>query len=204
VKTPGGRGGRTPRRFGAQPTRLETLDDDLGPLGPLGATVPNAVEEPPELPQKEQLAIRNTASSNVLPQANNLGLDEEDENGSPQKARHPPPIRTPSQNAPRQTQPSVSIEQAARPTFNISIGDPHKVGDLTSSHTVYQVRTKVSLLVGPLTWLGVDRTYRPPRKHTGSQSLKSRADIVTSYGYTSNYTRTTLALSYLRLQTSKL
>ena len=43
----------------------------------------------------------------------------------------------------RQTQPSVSIEQAARPTFDITVGDPHKVGDLTSSHIVYQVRTKV-------------------------------------------------------------
>ena len=43
----------------------------------------------------------------------------------------------------RQTQPSVSIEQAARPTFEITVGDPHKVGDITSSHIVYQVRTKV-------------------------------------------------------------
>ena len=43
----------------------------------------------------------------------------------------------------RQTQPSVSIEQAARPSFDITVGDPHKVGDLTSSHIVYQVRTKV-------------------------------------------------------------
>lgn len=148
MKTPGGRGGRTPRRVGAQPTRLETLDDDLGPLGPLGATVPQAVEESPELPQKEQLAIRNTVSSDVPSQANSSGLDEEDENGIPQRARQPPPVRTAPQNAARQTQPSVSIEQAARPTFNISIGDPHKVGDLTSSHTVYQVRTKVSLVKG--------------------------------------------------------
>lgn len=29
------------------------------------------------------------------------------------------------------------------PVFDISVGDPHKVGDLTSAHTVYQVRTKV-------------------------------------------------------------
>lgn len=47
------------------------------------------------------------------------------------------------ENTRRQTQPSVSIEQAARPSFEITVGDPHKVGDLTSSHTVYQVRTKV-------------------------------------------------------------
>lgn len=48
-----------------------------------------------------------------------------------------------AENSRRQTQPSVSIEQAARPSFDITVGDPHKVGDLTSSHIVYQVRTKV-------------------------------------------------------------
>lgn len=47
------------------------------------------------------------------------------------------------EGARRQTQPSVSIEHAARPSFDITVGDPHKVGDLTSSHIVYQVRTKV-------------------------------------------------------------
>jgi sorting nexin-1/2 len=33
--------------------------------------------------------------------------------------------------------------QPAKPIFDIQVGDPHKVGDLTSAHTVYQVRTKV-------------------------------------------------------------
>jgi sorting nexin-1/2 len=58
--------------------------------------------------------------------------------------RVPPPVQ-PSQGLPirRDTQPSVSIEQAAKPSFDISVGDPHKVGDLTSSHIVYLVKTKV-------------------------------------------------------------
>jgi sorting nexin-1/2 len=58
--------------------------------------------------------------------------------------RVPPPVQ-PAQGAPvrRETQPSVSIEQAAKPNFYITVGDPHKVGDLTSSHIVYLVRTKV-------------------------------------------------------------
>jgi sorting nexin-1/2 len=58
--------------------------------------------------------------------------------------RIPPPVQ-PSQGAPvrRDTQPSMSIEQAAKPSFDISVGDPHKVGDLTSSHIVYLVKTKV-------------------------------------------------------------
>jgi sorting nexin-1/2 len=40
----------------------------------------------------------------------------------------------------------MSVEQAAKPTFDILVGDPHKVGDLTSSHIVYQVTTKVNNL----------------------------------------------------------
>lgn len=43
----------------------------------------------------------------------------------------------------RETTPSVSVEQAAKPSFEISVGDPHKVGDLTSSHIVYLVKTRV-------------------------------------------------------------
>ena len=56
-----------------------------------------------------------------------------------QQSQHLPGL----ENARRNPQPSVSIEQAARPKFDITVGDPHKVGDLTSSHIVYQVRTKV-------------------------------------------------------------
>jgi sorting nexin-1/2 len=41
-------------------------------------------------------------------------------------------------------QPSVSIVEAAKPFFHITVGDPHKVGDLTSAHTEYQVYTKVN------------------------------------------------------------
>jgi sorting nexin-1/2 len=60
------------------------------------------------------------------------------------RPRIPPPVQ-PAQVASvrRDTTPSVSIEQAAKPTFDITVGDPHKVGDLTSSHIVYLVRTKV-------------------------------------------------------------
>jgi sorting nexin-1/2 len=55
----------------------------------------------------------------------------------------PPPVVPPSTSTvPRRFQPSVSIEQAANPSFEITVGDPHKVGDLTSSHIVYHVRTK--------------------------------------------------------------
>jgi len=59
--------------------------------------------------------------------------------------RDPPPVQPPveGEGTKRQSQPSVSIEEAAKPTFEIVVGDPHKVGDLTGSHIVYQVRTQV-------------------------------------------------------------
>jgi sorting nexin-1/2 len=64
--------------------------------------------------------------------------------------RIPPPVQ-PGPGTPavrRETQPSVSVEQAAKPSFHITVGDPHKVGDLTSSHIVYLVTTKVRTLCG--------------------------------------------------------
>lgn len=63
--------------------------------------------------------------------------------------RGPPPVQPAAETdgSQRQTQPSMTVEQAAKPTFEIHVGDPHKVGDLTSSHIVYQVRTKVGKLV---------------------------------------------------------
>ena len=79
-------------------------------------------------------------------------LDEGDDEGGTYvpAARHPrvpPPVDPPAAAGDGQYrgsgQMSMSIEQAAKPSFSITVGDPHKVGDLTSSHTVYQVRTKV-------------------------------------------------------------
>lgn len=77
-----------------------------------------------------------------------VNLDDDDD-GKPvtRGPRVPPPVQPPSAAAPqRQTQPSVSVERAAKPTFTIYVGDPHKVGDMTSSHTEYSVMTKVRFL----------------------------------------------------------
>jgi sorting nexin-1/2 len=71
-------------------------------------------------------------------------VDLDDEIESPIGPRIPPPVQPSAAPARRDTQPSVSIEQAAKPSFDITVGDPHKVGDLTSSHTVYLVKTKVT------------------------------------------------------------
>lgn len=72
-----------------------------------------------------------------------VNLDDDDDISVPSGPRIPPPVQPANHPPPRQAQPSVSIEQAAKPTFHINVGDPHKVGDLTSSHTEYAVHTKV-------------------------------------------------------------
>ncbi|KAH0350955.1 Vps5-domain-containing protein, partial [Aureobasidium melanogenum] len=149
---------RPSRRFGTQSTTLEALDDSLGPLGPLGdvpaETAP--IEERPAPPQKEQNA-RN-APPTALMESTTL----DDDGTSTVSGRAPPPVQpAPTADAPkRQTQPSVSIEQAAKPSFDISVGDPHKVGDLTSSHTVYQVRTKTTSKAYRTPEFTVSRRYR--------------------------------------------
>ncbi|KAF2691497.1 Vps5-domain-containing protein [Lentithecium fluviatile CBS 122367] len=145
-RSPAGRGPRR-RHFGAQATKLEAVED---PLGPLGAATPLASEAPPAPPQKEpagrdaRQAPSSTASS--LPgMMDSVNLDDDEDRAVARGPRPPPPVQPPTGAAPqRRTQPSVSVEQAARPTFTIHVGDPHKVGDLTSSHTEYSVMTKTT------------------------------------------------------------
>ncbi|KAF5679490.1 hypothetical protein FCIRC_6103 [Fusarium circinatum] len=136
---------RGPRRLVAQPTRLEAVDDPLGPLGAANEDNGPAQDAPPVPPQKEQMVIRTTMPQ---PQQQRRLADphhiDDDENDGPKAPRAPPPVEAAQPSAVRSSnQPSVSVEQAAKPTFQITVGDPHKVGDLTSSHIVYSVRTKV-------------------------------------------------------------
>jgi sorting nexin-1/2 len=162
----------TPRRLVAQPTRLQAVEDD--PLGPLSASAPSdnglplgGSEAPPVPPVKEQLPLRTTmpASVNTARRAGPADPhridDDEEEDGldRPAGPRQPPPV-LPAQPSPvrTSTQPSVSIEQAAKPTFQITVGDPQKIGDLTSSHIVYSVRTRVSLCGWEVYSVGVNRT----------------------------------------------
>lgn len=150
----GGRGPRTPRRAAAHTTRLEAVDDSLGPLGPLGdnSSLPSEPEHPPVPPLKEQsLPVRNARQHASPPSPMSRSMIDpvdagEDDRAIASRARYssqgqPSPMGADGLRRP--TQPSVSIEQAARPSFDITVGDPHKVGDITSSHIVYQVRTKV-------------------------------------------------------------
>lgn len=130
---------------------MEAVDNTVDPLGPLGESTPDVtatpIEEAPAPPQKESLVaggLQPPSTFSQIPSATGFGDSvhlEEDGAGF----QGPPPVQPPAdvEGPKRQTQPSMSLEQAAKPTFDISVGDPHKVGDLTSSHIVYQVRTKV-------------------------------------------------------------
>ncbi|KAK4453678.1 Vps5 C terminal like-domain-containing protein [Podospora aff. communis PSN243] len=144
----------TPRRLVAQPTRLQAVEDDpLGPLGPLGAgpATSDPPLAPPAPPVKEQLPLRTTLPANSgsvrrqgPPDPHQIDVDD-DAFAQPSGPRQPPPVLAAQPSPVRSTmQPSVSIEQAAKPNFHITVGDPHKVGDLTSSHIVYSVRTKTT------------------------------------------------------------
>lgn len=176
----------TPRRFVAQPTRLQAVEDD--PLGPLGAAATAAATPPLPTGSSSPAAIAGQEGAPPVPplKENNLPLrttmpptpgsatsggrafrtgprdphhidDDDDEDGdgegggdgqigSGRSGRQPPPVQAAVPSSVRSaTHPSVSIEQAAKPSFQITVGDPHKVGDLTSSHIVYSVRTKVWL-----------------------------------------------------------
>ncbi|KAK8160541.1 vacuolar protein sorting-associated protein-like protein vps5 [Phyllosticta citrichinensis] len=156
------------RRIGVpQPTRLETVDDPLGPLGASADSLNDSqADEPPVPPQKELAAGRGSRPATATSQGSlrsmmdsvNLG-DEADARSL--GARIPPPVQPASNNGPpRQHQPSVSVEQAAKPTFNISVGDPHKVGDLTSSHTEYAVKTVTTSKAYRNPEFTVSRRYR--------------------------------------------
>jgi sorting nexin-1/2 len=155
--TASSRPSRGPRRLVAQPTRLEAVDDPLGPLGaatpPAGDGALSKDDEPPAPPLKEQMVIRTTMSQQQQQQRRPIDphhIDDDDEEGEGdgrRGPRAPPPVEAARPTGLRSnTQPSVSVEQAAKPTFQIYVGDPVKIGDLTSSHIVYSVRTKVIIL----------------------------------------------------------
>lgn len=152
VKAPAARGPRKPiRRLQAQPTTIQA-DDPLGPLGPLGDNnaapgLDSQADEPPAPPQKEQLPIRTTMPQSARPQSGprDPHYIEDDDDDRPLGPKVPPPVQSAQPSQVRSaTQPSMAIEQAAKPSFHITVGDPYKVGDLTSSHIVYSVRTKTT------------------------------------------------------------
>ncbi|KAK0291612.1 Vacuolar protein sorting-associated protein vps5 [Friedmanniomyces endolithicus] len=154
---------RTPRRHGnlAQSTTLESLDDSMGPLGPLGAETPEEPSAP--APPVKELASRSragpdrpgTSASASASSVRSQNRASEDGNSTSATRTNQYPTRQPQQA------PSLPIEQASKPTFSISVGDPHTVGNAANSHTVYTVLTTTTSRAynnpGPFT---VTRRYR--------------------------------------------
>lgn len=141
------------RKIEVQPTKLEAVDDSFDPLGPLGggdaapAASSISADQAPTPPRKELSARVNRPPS--TPSSGVGGAEYEESTLPVGRSKGPPPVQPQTGIPPiRQTPSSMSIEQAAKPTFDIIVGDPHKVGDLTSSHIVYQVRTKVCSTLG--------------------------------------------------------
>ncbi|KAL1964333.1 hypothetical protein VTN77DRAFT_7018 [Rasamsonia byssochlamydoides] len=153
---------RGPRKVSAQATKLEAVDDATDPLGPLGDK--SFSEEAPAPPQKEPLSARNARPTSSTSQSSSAAglIDSGSVEDDQLRVKGPPPVQPPSsaEGPKRQTQPSISVEQAAKPTFHITVGDPHKVGDLTSSHIVYQVRTKTTSKAYRRPEFEVSRRYR--------------------------------------------
>ena len=155
TRAPTSRAPRGAKKVALPSAKLEPVEGSSDPLGPLGiAQSPSGLESPPSPPLKEQsLPIRNAQQTQSSPpskrnttQSRHGAEDEDAVSQSGQRLRSQASPQPGAIEGPRRpTQPSVSIEQAARPTFNITVGDPHKVGDPISSHIVYQVRTKVRL-----------------------------------------------------------
>jgi sorting nexin-1/2 len=118
------------------------------------------VEEPvaPTPPVKE-LASRPRNRPQHITSAS-ADLDDDDPTSS-NGARQPPPVLPPQfDNRTRQPQPSMSVEQASKPTFSITVGDPHTVGNAASSHTVYSVITKTTSKAYANPTFTVTRRYR--------------------------------------------
>ncbi|SPN98773.1 related to vacuolar protein sorting-associated protein VPS5 [Cephalotrichum gorgonifer] len=141
---------RTPRRLVAQPTRLSAVDDPLGPLGGGGSS---SAEEsaPPAPPQKEVVTMRTTMQGAQDQKGKRTGgardphaIDDDEVDVGGEGGRAPPPVQAASPTISSGVSPGVSVEEAAKVSFHITVGDPHKVGDLTSSHIVYSVRTKTT------------------------------------------------------------
>ncbi|KAG5998767.1 hypothetical protein E4U54_002127 [Claviceps lovelessii] len=145
--SPASRLARGPRRLVAQPTRLEAVEDPLGPLSVSTDDHDGASDAPPVPPLKEQMVIRTTMPHQQQPRRpTDPHHVDDDDFKSPGGPRVPPPVDAARPSSMRtSTQPSVTVEQAAKPSFHITVGDPVKIGDLTSSHIVYSVRTRVGL-----------------------------------------------------------
>lgn len=138
-------GARKPIRAAAIASRLETLDLDNDPLGPLGSP-DNRDPSPPPPPIKESIVNKNVAAPRF--ESPGRGISRT------------PSYRSSDDHHAETHAQSIPLEQAANPNFAISVGDPTKIGDITSAHTVYKVSTKTNSKAYKVPEFSATRRYR--------------------------------------------
>jgi hypothetical protein len=117
-------------------SKLEDLDLESDPLGPLGESAPDVIAPPPPPAKDDSPAPRVTRQPPTTFAEIKSDIAEPIKRVDSQ-AQAPPSMAR---------QLSIPLEQAAQPpTFKITVGDPTTIGNLTGSHTEYKVRTKVLL-----------------------------------------------------------
>ncbi|KAK7204074.1 Vps5 C terminal like-domain-containing protein [Myxozyma melibiosi] len=149
---------------------FEDLDPAVNPLGPIDDASPST--ETPE----EEAAAGGDANDVLIPKEfeNERGLQSAKESAAMAAAVAADPslmyVPMAVTDAYAASAPGSStgmgagrhqpIEQAAKPSFVISVGDPLKVGELTSAHTVYNVRTQTTSKAFKYNDFTVTRRYR--------------------------------------------
>jgi sorting nexin-1/2 len=146
---------RAPRRPGRHFVQAEAISDDLGPLGPLGDNINESSEPSTSLPSSSQELPPQPPVKEASPHASRTGTsiagaprmhdilesvslgDEDDETIRRQIGSSFGQQRSGGGTA------TEMQSAAAKPLFEVHVGDPHKVGDITTAHTVYNVHTKV-------------------------------------------------------------
>lgn len=114
-------------------SKLEDLDLESDPLGPLGEVGAETVAPPP--PAKDD-SLASRAAKQPPTTFSEIKAEIETPRYTDLGRAQPPPVSR---------QLSTPLEQAAQPpTFNIYVGDPTTIGNITGSHTEYKVRTKVA------------------------------------------------------------
>ncbi len=138
------------------------MDLDAGPLGPLGANKEDGAmitkmtlePSPPRPPSKDAApSVPSSPPMHTYMRASSM-------DGHRQVSVHEEDLSRAASIPVQVRAPSMPLEQAANPTFYITVGDPHRIGDITSAHTVYKVSTKTTSRAFKTPEFSVSRRYR--------------------------------------------
>ncbi|BFZ56756.1 Vacuolar protein sorting-associated protein vps5 [Savitreella phatthalungensis] len=135
---------RRSNRAAALSARLENVDLDVDPLGPLGHSSTDFSEQvSPQLPQ----AVFSSTAATASTRPSRATSDDEGLAGT---------VGTASSHAAG----NVQAEHTTNPVFRITVGDPTKIGDITSAHTVYRVNTQTTSNAFKNSEMSVTRRFR--------------------------------------------